>query len=362
MKALTADSPKSGFNLKARNPELGLRLFPRMITRDNEEILFFTTPRTDKTGNNDVCLWTNCKTLVRTFTVVFEDLWQNSIDLQTKIAEMETGKTLAHTSSTADKIMAEKEYIETLRAAEKEIIIMTFASNLINFGQSKLPLKEWMEKGVSVKIMAPIMIKNFEAAMKLSEFCEVRHVAVGQTGTTIVDGKHLFQFNMPSEAKGEQKGAPPFKAQFYTDNREYINEVKAMLDNLWKNACTPSAIMLESIIQSPTAGKSAPSDETHIHEPDKPSSPYRRLVFPIKRNLEAITEKEVSTKIFNAKKHIVKNPRKEKTVLYGKQAIAVIHPPSYLNLPEMIIQVFSLNEKSSFGTENWLRIFLQFET
>jgi len=361
-KALLDNASKSGFNLKARNPELGLSLFPRMITRDNEEILFFTTPITDKTGKNDVCLWTNCKTLVRTFTAVFDDLWHNSIDLQTKILEIETGKLEAHTNIPADAKTAEKEYEKILHAADKEIIMMTFAKNLINFWQSTPQLKEWAEQGVSVKIMVPITIENFEVAKQLSKFCEVRHVAVGQVGTTIVDGKHLFQFTTPSTAKGRQKLASPFRAQFYTDDVEYISKVKAMLGSLWRTARAPSAIMLESIIQPPTAGSSSPSNEAYTYGPDRPDSPYRRLVFPIDRKPGTVTEKEVLAKMTNAKKHVVTNPGEEKAVLYGKQAIAVIHPPGYLNLPEMMIQVFTFNDKSSFGVENWLRVFLQLET
>ncbi|MGD0644871.1 MAG: helix-turn-helix domain-containing protein, partial [Candidatus Bathyarchaeia archaeon] len=68
MKTVLKRTPKVDFNLKARNPDLGLSLFPRMVTRDNEEILFFITPRTDKTEKDDVCLWTNCKSLVQAFT------------------------------------------------------------------------------------------------------------------------------------------------------------------------------------------------------------------------------------------------------------------------------------------------------
>jgi sugar-specific transcriptional regulator TrmB len=362
LKVLMDNAPKACFNLKARNPELGLSLFPRMIARDNEEVIFFTTPKTDSTGKNDVCLWTNCKTLLRTFTGVFEDLWHNSIDLKTKLAEIEKGKLTAHMGITANTKTTEKEYEKMLRTAEKEIVMMTFAKNLISFWQGTLPLKERVEQGVSVKIMAPITIENFEAAMHLSEFCEVRHVAVGQMGTTIVDGKHLFQFQMPSTATGRQTASSPFKAKFYTDDLEYVSKVNARLDHLWRNARAPSAIMLESITQLPTAGTSAPPNVAYTHGQDNPDSPYRKLVFPIKRKPRSITEKAVLAKISNAKKHIVKNPQKEKAVLYGKQAIAVIHPPSYLNLPEMMIQVFTFNDKSSFGTENWLRVFLQVET
>jgi hypothetical protein len=65
-----------------------------------------------------------------------------------------------------------------------------------------------------------------------------------------------------------------------------------------------------------------------------------------------VTEKEVLNKIINAKKYVTKNPLKDKAVFYGKHASAVIHPPDYLNLPEMIINVFHWNEKSSFGPED----------
>jgi sugar-specific transcriptional regulator TrmB len=362
LKALIERVPETSFKFKVRNPDLGLSLFPRMVTRDNEEILFFTTPRTDKTGKNDVCLWTNCKTLVRTFTVVFEDLWHNSIDLQTKIAEIETEKLTARTSITANAKTNEKKYEKILCAAEKEIIMMTFTKNLVDFWHSTPPLKEWAEQGVSVKIMVPITIENFEVAKQLSEFCEVRHTTVDQMGTTIIDGKHLFQFKKPLTTKEEQKLASPFKTQFYTDDLEYINKVKATLDYLWRNARAPSAIMLAPIIQPPPAGISSPSDKAYTYGPDRPNSPYRKLAFPIERKPGTVTEKEVLDKIINGKKHIVNNSGKDRAVLYGKQALAVIHPPDYLNLPEMIIQVFTFNDNSSFGAENWLRVFLQLET
>jgi hypothetical protein len=40
-------------------------------------------------------------------------------------------------------------------------------------------------------------------------------------------------------------------------------------------------------------------------------------------------------------------------------AIAVVRPPEILELPNFIIQVYHNNEKSSFGTENFLRVFVE---
>ena len=73
---------------------MGLQLAPRMVIRDDEEIIFFITPRngTPSAEQDDVCLWTNCKALVQSFTAVFEDSWRNATDVERKIVEIETGK------------------------------------------------------------------------------------------------------------------------------------------------------------------------------------------------------------------------------------------------------------------------------
>ena len=351
---------KAEFNFRARNPDLGLTLFPRMVARDNEEILFFITPRTEQRKKEDVCLWTNCNSLVRTFTAVFDDLWRNSTDIQEKIVEIETGKPTPTTPITADAETIEEKYEKTLRAAKKEIIMMISSKDLVKFCQSNPPFKEWAKHSVSVKIMAPITKENFGIAEQLPKICEIRHAAESQFGTTVVDGKHLFQFKTPSTNQEEPESASSLKKPLYSDDPEYVGKVKVMLDDLWRNARASSPITLESIIQSSTTGMNAFSGSPYLSS--KPDSPFRKMVFKLECWPEAITEKEVISKIVNAKKHPVKNPLKDKAVFYGRKASAVIHPPNYLNLPEMIISVFHWNEKSSFGPENWMRIHLWLDT
>jgi hypothetical protein len=55
-----------------------------MVIRDDEEILFFITPRTNNSivEQRNVCLWTNCKPLVQAFSGVFEDLWRNATNIE----------------------------------------------------------------------------------------------------------------------------------------------------------------------------------------------------------------------------------------------------------------------------------------
>jgi sugar-specific transcriptional regulator TrmB len=351
LKTLIAKMPQTDFDFKARNPELGLSLFPRMITRDNEELLFFTSRTVGKDEKGDVCLWTNCKSLVQTFTAVFDDLWRNSTDLQTKIAEHESVKSMRF----EDFDNSEEKYWKALCEAEKEIVIMTSAKTVISFWERKPLLREWKKKGISVRIMAPITKENFKVAGQLSSVSEVRHVALSQMGTTIVDAKYLFQFKTPLIGQEEPNSVSPFKPQFYSDDLENVSKVKAMLDDLWIDAHALSPIVLDSILPP------APNN-THTYMADKADSAYRKIDFPIDSKPGATTEKEVLSKIINAKRHHIKDSFNENVVFYGKQAISVIHPPAYMNLPEMIIQVLSLNNKSSFGAENELLIYLQLDT
>jgi sugar-specific transcriptional regulator TrmB len=355
LKAVTAKIPKTDFNFKVKNPDLGFSVFPRMITRDNEELLFFTS-RTDKDEKADICLWTNCKSIVQTFTAVFDDLWRNSTELQEKIAERETGKSI----SIQDPENSEKKYWKTLREAKNEIVVMTSAKNLINFWEWKPPLEKWKKKAVSIKIMAPITKENFEIAEQLSNSSEVRHIAESRIGTTVVDGKHVFQFKTPLTFQEAPDFDMAFKPEFYSNNLEYVSRVKCVLNSLWRKARAPSPIMLKSIVQPPPEGIGI--DESYISGSERPNNPYTKIAFPIERKPGTITERQVLDKMLNAKKNAAKNCLKDEVVFYGKFAEAVIHPPEQPNLPEMIIQVCFLNEKSYFGEEKWLSVLLQLDT
>jgi 2-hydroxy-6-oxonona-2,4-dienedioate hydrolase len=88
--------PKLGaeLDLKAKDPESEITSFPLFVIRDKEEAVIFTRPEavttTEKQG--DVCICTNCYSLVQTFNGIFQNLWQTAADLTAKIYELETGK------------------------------------------------------------------------------------------------------------------------------------------------------------------------------------------------------------------------------------------------------------------------------
>jgi sugar-specific transcriptional regulator TrmB len=172
MKELLQKKPHANFNLEGRAPDLGLKLGPRMIIRDEEETLFFIDPLKGafSSEQDDVCLWTDCKSLVNAFLAMFEELWRSATAIEDRILEIETGKPTPKTHVIHDAEAAHKKYHEALRSAKKEIIMITSSKGLVAYWKSINSGKEWTRKGISIKLMAPITNENLEV---LSNFCGV---------------------------------------------------------------------------------------------------------------------------------------------------------------------------------------------
>lgn len=359
-KALLKRIPATGFDFKGRNPELGLQLSPRMVIRDEDEILFFITSKNASlSGQNDVCLWTNCKALVDSFNTVFEDLWRNSTDLKKKIVEVETGKPAQKTQVISNAETASKKYDDILRSAKKEIIVLTSEDGLLVFRKKMKRLKEWTQRGVSVRIMAPITSENLEAAQELLKCCEVRHVPIGYLGTTVIDGQHLFQFKNPPPEEESLLLMSYFENIFYTNDLAYVEKTKNMLDAIWNSSFSPSAITLDSILKPPIQPVALP-DEGYVFS--RPESPYKKISHYVKEKHGVITEEDVLNKIINAKKYPAKNWPKDILRNYGSNGITIIHPPKHFCLPDMMIWVLHYDKQSSFVATDLLLIYLWLET
>ena len=361
MKTFLKKISGKGFSFKGRNPDLGQSLFPRTIIRDHEEALFFMTPRSSfSTEENDyICLWTNCKDLVEAFNGVFEDLWQNSTDIQKRITEIETGKLSPKTCIINDAETAHKNYHEAMHSAEKEVVMTTSSKGLISCWKGKSIVEEWTKRGVSVRIMAPITSENLEAAQQLLNRCEVRHVPVGYLGTTIIDGQQLFQFKNPPPEGEKLRAIPYFENTFYTDDSEYVIKTKNMLDDIWRKASAPSAITVKSVTTPSTTTIDPISEGTVTRAVKKASGP---IVLEEQRPLEKATEKDILNKILTALRIPVKDPAKEITRYYGTVAQAIIHPPAYFSLPNTLFHIFHLGKNSAFGAEDAIFVMLWLET
>lgn len=356
MKYLLKRLPTVGLNFRGRSPDFGLRSYPRMVIRDDEEILFFITPVTKNAfmvSQDDVCLWTNCRSLVQSFIGVFEDLWGNSTDLNKKIAEVETGGLNTQTHITYNAEIVKSKCFDCLRSAKDDVLVLTSSEGLVELGETLRSIR-LSDSDISIRIMAPIASENFKLSQELSKFYNVKHIRESYLTTIIIDSRYLFQLKTPSAESLTQERIAS-NSSFYTDNFDYVQRAKSKLDELWRKASTPSVNTLESIV-SPSAPATNPLPDQAL------KCGYVKSQIRVEDYEEGkLTESYVINKIISGKKAIVKTPR-DVVVTYGSDANAVIHPPSHFGLPDMLVTLAHNNKQSSAGAEDSLVISLWLET
>ena len=360
-KTFLKTTSKNKFKIRARNPNLGLKLFPPMVIRDEDEILLFisTNNGTSVIEKDENSLWTNCKSIINSFQCVFDELWKNSTDLQTKDQEIENGKQKTTKQITPDLESVEKTIDEIISSAQTKITMAISAKSLLFFSKKVFRLKKLETAGIQVRIMAPITRENIGVIQHLPKFCKVRHISETNIETILADGKQLLQFELESDST-QKKSVLSFTNIFYSNDITYVDKIEQMLNNLWTNARSPSMIPLEAILQPQSNEINNTSENFYTYS--KPDSPYRKLTTTYEEKPGTVTEKEVLNKLKEGKNHLVKNLSKDIAVFYGRRAGAVIHTPDYFKLPEMIIHITHWNENSSFGTENSILIRLLLET
>jgi HTH-type transcriptional regulator, sugar sensing transcriptional regulator len=333
--------PKNLSNVRGRKTAFSFKQSPRMVIKDDEEIFLFINSNSEEPiGSDDVALWTNCKTIVQSFNDMFEDLWKNSEDL----AEPKDEKFANRECMLAEPNTAEKEYIDKLNKAKSEVTMITSSNGFAKFCKNKQVLKRWIERGISVKIMAPIVRRNFGAAKELARFGLVRHVPENYVGVTIIDGKEVVQFN--SASSGENDLIP----QFISTNIEYVEKMRNNLNDLWDNAQPPSSNIIESITGITLFPLSLNESKKSAYQVVEVKPPG------------AISEKTVLNKINSAVKCEVNDPSKDVNIMYGSAASAIINPPVYFNLPKFLFSVNHIEKQSSLGEGDALEIHLWLET
>ena len=327
LKKTNAEMP----NIELRLPKVEYGLLPQMTICDNEEALYQITNGTSQSQKQteELFLWTNCKSLIGAFSTIFEDLWSNS-------AAVKTTKALSAKSLNKKmEIIHESErlynkYQEALQSAAKEVVIVTSSETSREINEIKKLLSS-VQEGVNVKLMFPVTNDNKEAVQELLKKYDVRHVPIGYLAMTIIDFDHFFQFRTPTNNHGFS-----FEKAFYTTDSEYIKRAKKMINDIWEKAQKPSVITLQSILQART-----------FNLPNMMGAP-----FLIEEKPEGfLTEKEILQKIVNSRSGDYKDCNAIDR-RFGTLGLAVIHPPKYLKLPDIMIIVNKIEKQSTLGEED----------
>jgi HTH-type transcriptional regulator, sugar sensing transcriptional regulator len=311
--AVKALLKEAEFIYEARSVNSGLKLIPRLVIRDGEEIVLFISREMDKLPSEagDVSLWTNSRTLVYSFNAFFDELWRGAVDIQEKIFEVETGTPTPETYVIKDAETAHRKYDETMSLAEKEIAILTSSKGLMRVWKNRRTVKELSKRGVSTRIMAPITGENLKAAKKLSKHVSVRHVSSCYLRTTVVDVKHLFHFMTPFPDQEKLEALYYFESTFYSNDLRFVERMSYMLNQMWEGACELSEVTLESVARSP-ASTVKPSDSiSEVAKVMVENNVGAVVVLARRKPIGIITEKDVLNRVINAKKDLAKTLAKD---------------------------------------------------
>lgn len=220
-------------NILWRHLDLGSKNYPRFIMKDENEAILYVTSRDELSlSQEDTGLWIRSGVFTSTLRESFMEMWRNAIQADERIEELKTGKPVEETAIIKDAQESQIKLRKILDAAEKEIIAITSSDGINRFLENNL-LKSLSEKGLNFRIMAPIDLDNLEAACKLSEISEVRHVPISYLMMLMVDDRHLFMFRMPT-AEADVKTVFYLENMFYTNDSRYVERVSEMLNDIWK--------------------------------------------------------------------------------------------------------------------------------
>jgi len=231
--------------------------------------------------------------------------------------------------------IASKKYVETIKSAKKEITILTSYQGIINIAKQKQLLTLWDRKNFYVKIMAPITNDNLDSAKQLSKVCQIKHVPVGYLETTLIDVCELFQFKGPPFKRTPQ-GLSSFENAFYSNDVEYVDKTRKLLESLWQSAQSP----LENF-----------SNVSHDF-PLNCKKIGQRVI-----DVKCITEKEILNRVIHEKKVPVKGYPEDVDTVYATAGSAVIKLPSEFKLPHFMIETLHIEDISSHGIGEVLTVY-----
>jgi HTH-type transcriptional regulator, sugar sensing transcriptional regulator len=117
-----------------------------------------------------------------------------------------------------------------IKSAEHSIVLMTSAKGLARKADVlKKTLEKAKERGVSIRIAAPITKDSKKAAELLSNFASIKHVDNIKARFCIVDGKQVTFSLMDDE-----KVNPSYDGGVWINTEFFANALQKMFDHVWQ--------------------------------------------------------------------------------------------------------------------------------
>jgi len=206
--------------------------------------------------------------------------------------------------------------------------------------------------------VAPLSNLNVQATGNLSKYCEIKHVPTSYTETTIIDGKHMFQFKNPSAEHKDLEKTALFENTFYTNEPKCVEKTESWFREIWKKAEVPSTFTADSV--HTTMPSLTVSEKSFL----APFNMLRKMSYVTLTEDDysaTLTERDVLDKVIASHK----NPTLKGALKYhgyASSGLAVIRLHDQLRLPNVLIRAWHFDKQSIFGEGDLLMIHLWLES
>jgi CBS domain-containing protein len=236
-----------------RHVNLSSKFFPCFLIKDEEEAILHGASGAELSVLNleDEGLWINDKMFISILKAFFVQMWQSAVDAARRIDELKTGIPLGETLVIKGPEEVWAKVAKALEAAKEDVIVIT-SSQSINSILENDPFARHSKKGLKFRIMASIDLDNLEAAKKLSNSYQVKHVPINYLTMMIIDGRTLFMFKSPPLSGWTSESPFYMEDTFYTNDPVSIERAGEMLNDIWKRGVEISDISSQAGMKLPT--------------------------------------------------------------------------------------------------------------
>jgi sugar-specific transcriptional regulator TrmB/CBS domain-containing protein len=230
-------------NVETRHLNLNSRYYPRFLIKDDEEAILYASSGDEASILNieDEGLWINDKMFISILKAFFSQMWQIGIEAERRVDELKTGVPLGETIVIKDPEEAWQKVGQMLDNAKEDVILITSSQSLIRLIE-KDPFEKHHKATVKFRLMAPIDLDNLDAAKKLSDHYEIKHVPINYMTMMLIDNKNLFMFKSAPINDVSDESFFYLNDTFFTNDKRSSERVREMLNDTWKRGTELSEI------------------------------------------------------------------------------------------------------------------------
>lgn len=219
------------YQLKGRALNDKIKAVPRFVIKDSEAVLYFISSNNNRAPKDEaIGFWTDSAEFVHNFRNMYDYIWQNSINIERKIAALETGSIIPDVQTLTEPDSALKKYIEKIAQAKNEVLTTLSKNSVMFFLQTEEHLKNAIQHGVKIKIIAPLSKEDITHFRRISPLIELKIIDKDYAGTSIIDNEHIFLFKTTPLS-----GYTDSEIMIYSNDLELIRQTKNVFNDLWTN-------------------------------------------------------------------------------------------------------------------------------